>query len=78
MYGEGAVDDVPERLSHATIRLLAEQDPSAIKARTVTAAAGLSTMVVYSQLGGVPVFTRRHRPRPRDPLGSVGDGAGDR
>jgi AcrR family transcriptional regulator len=45
---------VPERLVNATIRLLAEQGPSAIKARTVAAASGLSTMVVYSHFGGIP------------------------
>lgn len=46
--------DVPTRLVDATIRLLAEEGPSAIKARTVASASGLSTMVVYSHFGGVP------------------------
>jgi AcrR family transcriptional regulator len=46
--------DVPTRLVEATIRLLAEQGPSAIKTRTVATASGLSTMVVYSHFGGVP------------------------
>jgi AcrR family transcriptional regulator len=50
--------DVPERLVGAAIRLLAEQGPSAIKARTVAAATGLSTMVVYSHFGGIPELTR--------------------
>ena len=49
---------VPERLVEAAIRLLAEQGPSAIKARTVAAATGLSTMVVYSHFGGIPELTR--------------------
>ncbi len=51
-------DGVPERLVEAAIRLLAEQGPSAIKARTVAAAAGLSTMVVYSHFGGIPELTQ--------------------
>ena len=56
---EGATSDgVPERLIQATIRLLAEQGPSAIKARMVASAAGLSTMVVYSHFGGIPELTR--------------------
>ncbi|MEE6164796.1 MULTISPECIES: TetR/AcrR family transcriptional regulator [unclassified Mycolicibacterium] len=38
----------------AATALLAEQGPAAIKARTVAAAAGLSTMAVYHHLGGVP------------------------
>lgn len=45
---------VPERLVLATIKLLAEQGPSAIKARTVASEAGMSTMVVYSHFGGIP------------------------
>ena len=44
-------DGVRERLIQVTIRLLAEQGPSAIKARTVASAAGLSTMVVYHHFG---------------------------
>jgi AcrR family transcriptional regulator len=51
-------DGAPERLVEAAIRLLAEQGPSAIKARTVASAAGLSTMVVYSHFGGIPELTR--------------------
>ena len=51
-------DGVRERLIHATIRLLAEEGPSAIKARTVASAAGLSTMVVYHHFGGIPELTR--------------------
>ena len=39
-------DGAPERVVQATIRLLAEQGPSAIKARTVASASGLSTMAV--------------------------------
>ena len=45
---------VPERLIQSTISLLAEEGPSAIKARTVAAASGLSTMVVYHHFGGIP------------------------
>lgn len=46
--------DVPTRLIEATIRLLAEEGPSAVKARTVAATSGLSTMAVYSHFGGIP------------------------
>ena len=51
-------DGVPERLIRATISLLAEQGPSAIKARTVASATGLSTMVLYHHFGGVPELVR--------------------
>ena len=51
-------DGVPERLIHTTISLLAEQGPSAIKARTVASATGLSTMVLYHHFGGVPELVR--------------------
>ena len=49
---------VQERLVQATIRLLAEQGPSAIKARTVASATGLSTMVLYRHFGGIPELIR--------------------
>jgi AcrR family transcriptional regulator len=49
---------VPERLVQAATKLLAEEGPSAIKARTVASATGLSTMVVYSHFGGVPELVR--------------------
>src|ERR1700756_682258 len=55
---EATPDGVPERLIQAAIRLLAEQGPSAIRARTVASAAGLSTMVVYHHFGGIPELTR--------------------
>jgi AcrR family transcriptional regulator len=56
---QGATPDgVAERLVEAAVRLLAEQGPSAIKARTVAAATGLSTMVVYSHFGGIPELAR--------------------
>ena len=47
-------NDIPTRLVEATIRLLAEEGPSVIKARSVASASGLSTMVVYSHFGGIP------------------------
>lgn len=53
-----APEGVPERLIRATVGLLAEQGPSAIKARTVASASGLSTMVVYSHFGGIPELVR--------------------
>jgi AcrR family transcriptional regulator len=51
-------DAVPERVVQATIGLLAEQGPSAIKARTVAAASGLSTMAVYHYFGGIAELMR--------------------
>jgi AcrR family transcriptional regulator len=53
MSEEPVASDVPERLIQATATLLAEQGPSAIKARTVAAQTGMSTMVVYSHFGGI-------------------------
>ena len=58
MSGEETAESAPERLITATISLLAEQGPSAIKARTVAAASGLSTMLVYHYFGGIPELTR--------------------
>ena len=58
MSEEPTPGGVPERLVHATIKLLAEQGPSAIKARAVAAEAGMSTMVVYSHFGGIPELIR--------------------
>ncbi|MBJ8341233.1 TetR/AcrR family transcriptional regulator [Antrihabitans sp. YC3-6] len=58
MSEDSPTESVPERLVNATIALLAEQGPAAIKARTVAAATGLSTMVVYSHFGGVPELVR--------------------
>jgi AcrR family transcriptional regulator len=45
---------IQERLIAATISLLATEGPAAVKARTVAAEAGMSTMVVYKHFGGVP------------------------
>src|SRR5206468_5386815 len=58
MAGDPTRDGVPERVVQATIRLLAEQGPSAIKARTVASASGLSTMVVYHHFGGIAELIR--------------------
>lgn len=58
MSEEPTPDGVPERLVRATIKLLAEQGPSAIKARAVASEAGMSSMVVYSRFGGVPELVR--------------------
>lgn len=58
MSDEAPEVGVPERLVLATMKLLAEEGPSAIKARTVAAAAGMSTMVVYSHFGGIPELVR--------------------
>jgi AcrR family transcriptional regulator len=56
--GDPTPDGVPERVVHATIRLLAEQGPSAIKARAVASASGLSTMAVYHHFGGIAELIR--------------------
>lgn len=53
-----AANGIPERLIAATISLLATEGPSAIKARSVATAAGMSTMVVYNYFGGVPELVR--------------------
>ena len=53
VLGHPASDGAPERVVQATIRLLAEQGPSALKARAVASASGLSTMVVYHHFGGM-------------------------
>jgi len=55
---DSTLDGVPERLVQAAMVLLAELGPSAIKARTVASAAGLSTMAVYHHFGGIPELTR--------------------
>ena len=49
---------VPERVVRATIGLLAEEGPSAIKARTVASASGVSTMAVYHHFGGIAELMR--------------------
>ncbi|MDZ5621053.1 TetR-like C-terminal domain-containing protein [Nocardioides sp. HM23] len=41
-------------LLKAALRLLAEDGPSALKARTVTSEADLTTMALYSAFGGMP------------------------
>src|SRR6266508_6594251 len=56
--GDPMPDGVPERVVHATVRLLAEQGPSSIKVRAVASASGLSTMVVYSHFGGIAELIR--------------------
>lgn len=50
-------DTLPTRqgaLVEAAIRLLSESGPAAIKARTVTSEADLTTMALYSAFGGLP------------------------
>jgi AcrR family transcriptional regulator len=46
-----------ERLIEAANQTLAESAPHDLKARTVAAKAGLSTMVVYNYFGGMPGLT---------------------
>jgi len=54
MSEEVAPRDPRVRLVDATVKLLAEEGPSAIKARSIAAEAGVSTMVVYHHFGGIP------------------------
>lgn len=61
VQGAATTDGVPERLIRTTVRLLAEKGPSAIKARTIASATGLSTMSLYSHFGGIPELTRAVR-----------------
>jgi AcrR family transcriptional regulator len=56
--GGRTADAVPERVVQATIGLLAEQGPSAIKVRTVASASGVSTMAVYHYFGGIAELMR--------------------
>jgi AcrR family transcriptional regulator len=56
--GHPRTDPSAERVLQATIRLLAEQGPSAVKARTVASASGLSTIAVYHHFGGIPELMR--------------------
>lgn len=51
---DGSSNGIPERLIDAAVAMLAEEGPSAIKARAVAARAGMSSMVVYNYFGGVP------------------------
>lgn len=51
------IDGLPARrgaLVEAALRLLSESGPTAIKARTVTSEADLTTMALYSAFGGLP------------------------
>ncbi len=56
--GDPTREGVPKRVVQATIKLLAEQGPSGIKARTVASASGLSTMAVYHHFGGIAELMR--------------------
>jgi AcrR family transcriptional regulator len=49
-----AASGVRDRLIGATLQVLTEYGPPEVKARTVAARAGLSTMVVYTCFGGMP------------------------
>jgi len=73
------------QLVSAAITLLAAEGPTAIKARTVAEAAGLSTMAVYHHLGGLPELVQAivdrgfndlgdaflHAPASDDPVASL-------
>src|SRR5438874_10038410 len=54
MSAEATTGGVPQRLVLATVKLLSQQGPSSIKARSVATEAGMSTMVVYHHFGGIP------------------------
>jgi AcrR family transcriptional regulator len=54
MTADISLQDPRTRLVEATIRLLARNGPSEVKARSVATEAQLSTMGVYTYFGGVP------------------------
>lgn len=54
--GEGS--DVRRRLLESAALLLDEEGPDALTARRVAAAAGTSTMAVYTHFGGMPALVR--------------------
>jgi AcrR family transcriptional regulator len=54
----GATAGVPTQLVDATVRLLAEEGPSAVQARRVAAEIGTSTTAVYHYFGGMPELLR--------------------
>lgn len=58
MSTDTSLPDVRTRLIEAAIRLLATNGPSEVKARSVASEAGLSTMGVYTHLGGVTELLR--------------------
>ncbi len=47
-----------ERVLEATVKLLADEGPGAIKVRAVASASGLSTMAVYHHFGGIAELIR--------------------
>ncbi len=53
-----AFPDLRTKLIHTTIKLLAEQGPAAVQARSVANEVGVSTMAVYSHFGGMPELLR--------------------
>lgn len=54
MIDDTATESTRERLVSASIDLLRDEGPQAIRAREVTAAIGSSTMAVYQHFGGMP------------------------
>lgn len=64
-------DEAVPRLVEATIRLLAEEGPSQIKARSVCDAAGVSTQALYYHLGGLPELLQAVIDRGFDDLSSA-------
>ena len=48
-----AMNEPADRVIDATVTLLADKGPSALKVREVAAASGLSTMAVYHHFGGM-------------------------
>lgn len=50
--------DIRSKLIDTATRLLEQQGPSAIQARAIAKEAGVSTMVVYSNFGGMPDLLR--------------------
>lgn len=68
---DGPANDIPDRLIAAAVAMLAEEGPSAIKARAVAARAGMSSMVVYNYFGGVPELLSAVEDHGFDQLGQA-------
>lgn len=64
-------EEAVPRLVEATIRLLAEEGPAQIKARSVADAAGVSTQALYYHLGGLPELLQAVIDRGFGELGSA-------
>ena len=56
---DGDAGGVRERLLEAAAELLDDEGPQALTARRIAAAAGTSTMAVYTHFGGMPALVKQ-------------------